>query len=447
MVGLMALSLSGCGLLERTTIPTPFPPRPPYGRVVREIVLEGNKYTKGSIILNTLVTRVGYPYEQEDATADYLRLLQLGVFTSISFDTEPRDDGIAVIVHLAEVSPYLPTVSFALTQENGVEIGVGLNSPNLFGRAARLSAYTRWGGARNNGIRYRDTWHPDPRWYACCYEFEFFRRQRANALDEFQEHADEFRFRYLYSLTDRFHLGPAVSYIGLSAGADSLGNIPDVTLDPDGRDEIFGLGLVMEYDTRNLSNYPTDGGYLELSGSQYGGFLGGPADYFRLEVDLRRYREITGPRHSLAFYSLLTLTSGEVGVDVPIYQDYHLGGTNSVRGWPQDPLGHAVGKNQWINTGEYWWNLIPGTAYSLWFVKWSMGLQLAAFADAGTAWDNAREFSSHWIAGGGVGARLTIPQVGLIRFDMAMGKLHPKMKVYLHIGGSEKAIAQKLRVR
>ncbi|MGD8320733.1 MAG: BamA/TamA family outer membrane protein [Gemmatimonadota bacterium] len=441
---LLLLALPGCGPLQRRHLPDPFPVQPPYGEIVREIRIVGNKTTDEDVIRESLETRLGRPYSRDDANRDYDRLTQLGVFTSISFDTEPADGGIALTVHVGEVSTYLPTLSFALTQENGMEIGPGFSSPNLLGRAAKASAYVRFGGAKNGGLRFRDTWHPTGKWHRCCFEIEFYHRERHNELDDFQELSNEGMVQYLYNLTTGVHVGARVSYLSVSAQEDSAGVVPGVTLNPAGKDVIPGLGLVVEYDSRNLISYPTTGWFVQISAMQYGGDLGGYSDYPRVELDMRRYLQLAGPRHALAAYSLLTLTGGTMGKDVPIHQDFHLGGTNSVRGWP---LGSRSGKDQWINTVEYWWTLVPESAYKLYFLKWSMGLQLAAFADVATAWDSREEFNPNWIGGGGLGARLTMSQMGFLRFDMAMGKIHPGVRISFHVGGSERAIAQKRRVR
>jgi outer membrane protein assembly factor BamA len=441
---LLLLALFGCGPFQRLPIPPPFPADAPYGATVREIRLVGNKATDERLIRESLVTKVAKVYSREDATRDYERLSQLGVFTSISFDTEPLGDGIALTVHLDEASIFLPTVSMALTQENGLEIGPAVSSPNLLGRAAKASGLARFGGARNFGFSFRDPWHPTDKWHRCCFEVEVYHRERRNALDDFREASNEVTLQYLYNMTERIHLGPRLSYLGIRAREDSAGVVPDITMNPQGTDRIPGLGVVAEYDSRNLITYPTRGWFIAVSGTQYGGPLGGPSDYPRVELDVRRYLELAGPRHALAAYSLITLTGGEMGKDIPIHQDFHLGGTNSVRGWPLDS---RSGKSQWINTLEYWWDLVPASAFKLFFVRWSMGLQLAAFADVATAWDDAREFDANWIAGGGLGARLTIPQTGLIRFDVGVGKTHPDLRLAFHIGGSERAIAQKRRVR
>ena len=144
----------------------------------------------------------------------------------------------------------------------------------------------------------------------------------------------------------------------------------------------------------------------------------------------------------MALYTLLSMSTGEVGTDIPIYLDFHIGGTNSVRGWP---LGSQVGKNQWLNTAEYWFRLVDDHAFRFWFIRWRMGLQLGAFADLGTAWTEKNEFGENFIGGIGGGLRLTIPVVVLQRIDVAYAR--DRFGVVFAVGGGEKALAQRARVR
>lgn len=439
-----ALVLSGCGTLERGPVPDPYAPAPAYGRVVREIRVEGNRQTDAGVIRAALASRVGAPYTAHAATRDYNRLLQLHVFHAIRFSAAPVEDGIALTVHVEERGSYLPTVSLGHTHENGLEIGPGIGAPNLFGRASRASAYTRFGGARNAGFVFQDRWRSTERWFQCCLEAKYFHRNRPSEVDDFQERSNEISLQFLANVTEQFHLGPRLSYLSIQERPDPDSALRGVTLDPDGRDEIPGVGIVAEVDARNFALYPTHGWYASLSGERFGGPLGGPADYRRMELDLRRYLELSGPEHSLAAYSLLTLTRGEPGRDLPIHQDFHLGGANTVRGWP---LGSREGKNQWIGTVEYWWRLAPRSSWRFLFVRWSMWVQLAAFADVGTAWNHADEFHDNWIGGGGIGARLVIPEFGFLRFDVALGRDAPGLGVSFHYGNGERAETQKRRVR
>jgi len=74
-----------------------------------------------------------------------------------------------------------------------------------------------------------------------------------------------------------------------------------------------------------------------------------------------------------------------------------------------------------------------------------MGLQLALFGDVGTAWYTGPEFGENFIAGFGGGLRLTLPVIVLLRLDVAYAR--DEFGLQISIGGAEKAIAQKQRVR
>ena len=431
---LVASLASGCSLFSIDRIPAPFPETPDFGQVVREIRVKGNKHTKTWIVEAAISSKVGEPYTEESARRDYLWLSQLGTFTSINFDTEPATDGITLIIAVKEVSPYIPGLSFAITQENGVEIGPSFSSPNFLGSAGRASAYARFGGATNFGVRYWDPWIPGKSWLF-GYGLDYKHGDRWNELDNFNEKSDQLFLQLRRNITHDVRFG--LRFMFRSVASDTAG----ITLDPDNRDNIPGLGLFLQLDTRNGA-YPTSGWFHDVEIGKYGIF-GGDGNYWQFMGDVRRYFPLPfGRRHSMALYSLLTMTTGEVGVDIPIYMDFHIGGTNSVRGWP---LGSRVGKNQWLNTAEYWFRLLDDRAFRFWFIKWRMGLQLGLFGDVGTAWDTSEEYAANWIAGFGGGLRLTIPVVVLLRLDLAYAREQFGIKVA--IGGAEKAIAQRKRVR
>ena len=432
VVTLFAAFVSGCSIQKITG---PFPEAPPYGEIVSDIRIEGNRHTATWIVLSAMASEIGEPYTEESARTDYLWLSRLGTFTSIVFGTEDADDGIVLVVTVNEISPYVPSISFALTQENGIEIGPAFSSPNLFGWAARASAYLRFGGSTNFGIRYRDPWMPGRSWLF-GYKAEFYHRERQNVLDNFGETSDEFNFQVRRNVfSNDFRLGLRFTY--LTVASDSANR----TLSPDNKDNIPALGLFLELDRRNAA-YPTNGWFVETEVAKWGVF-GGDGDYWQVSGDVRRYQQLPfGPGHSLAIYSMLQMTTGEVGVDIPIYMDFHIGGTNSVRGWP---LGVREGKNQWLNTLEYWLVLVPERAFRVWFLKWRMGLQVAAFGDVGTAWNDSQQFGDNFIGGFGGGVRLTIPVVVLLRLDLAYSQNQFGIKIA--IGGGEKAEAQRQRVR
>ncbi len=426
---------AGAKIVTMEDIPQGVPDDLAWGEILREIRIEGNEYTREYIIRMAFKSQIGHPYTQENAKRDLLWIARLGSFTSVVFATEPVADGIALIATVKETSPYVPSLSMALTQENGFEIGPSISSSNLFGTAARVSAYARFGGATNIGIRYMDPQLPGMS-LLFGHKFHYFHSERQNVLMDFQETADDFFYEFKQSTGDDMRTGLRFHYLALKSDMDG------VTLASDNYDRMPALGLFIQNDSRN-GIYPTNGWYFDLEASKYGVF-GGDTDYWRLDLDTRRYMPLPllSDRHSLSLSSFASLTAGELGVTIPNHQEFFIGGTNSVRGWS---MGSRNGQNQWLNTFEYWFRLMDQKAWKFWFIKWRMGLQIGAFGDFGTAWSDYQDLDRNWIAGGGAGLRLTMPVVTMFRFDLAYGENGPSVRMY--IGGGEKASAQKQRVR
>jgi outer membrane translocation and assembly module TamA len=133
-----------------------------------------------------------------------------------------------------------------------------------------------------------------------------------------------------------------------------------------------------------------------------------------------------------------------VGTDIASWQLFGLGGTNTVRGWEYASL---VGKNQLIGTLEYSYMLLKPRLVRLPFgLRYRGGLQICVFGDIGTVWNEAGEFDlSEFLGGWGVGLRLLVPIVGVVRFDVAWGG--SGNAAMFHVGAYEKAVMARRRVR
>jgi len=426
---------SSCSTFHIKNIPNPLADDLGYGQVITEIQISGNEHTKERVVTEAMQSKVGDVYTEKSADLDARRLYQLGVFTMVRFNTLQGDSGMVLTVELSEVNPYIPAPSIKITEENGLEVGAMISSANLFGLAARLSAWVRVGGATNIGARYRDPWLPGKYWILRAITAEYFHVERWNPNFEFDESSNEVNFNISANITNYLRWGPRGTYLGI--GSDQ----PNITLDPDNQDNILGAGAFVQYDTRNLQTYPTNGWWIEYLLMRHRE-MNTKSAYWQSNLDLRRYFQFGSDRHSLALYSLLTTTSGTVGVDYPIYLQYVLGGANTVRGWN---LGAREGKNQFLNTIEYWWLVLEPKSYEFWFLKQALGLQVATFVDGGAAWSEGSVFDQSWIAGGGVGLRVTIPSMVMFRLDFAYGQ--SGINIQLAIGSDEKATAQRARIR
>ncbi len=142
----------------------------------------------------------------------------------------------------------------------------------------------------------------------------------------------------------------------------------------------------------------------------------------------------------------MTLQSGTVGQDVPVYLTYYLGGANTIRGYDLETLGPTLnGKNQLLTTAEYNFKLLDLARRDLFKWSFSVGMELALFADAGIAWNHPEDFGWKRYRGGlGAGLRLLVPGSEQVRLDFGWS---PQGGVHFHFASGTKPAAQRQRLR
>ncbi|MCK4548585.1 MAG: BamA/TamA family outer membrane protein [Candidatus Krumholzibacteria bacterium] len=403
-----------------------------YGQTVTEIRVIGLKTTKPYIVERELSTKVGEPFTKENEKTDYEHLDRLQIFSEILIYTALDDDGgLVVFVEVQETFAYLPVVSLAISDENGLSIGGGLKSVNLFGRAIQSSTVARFGGETTVEIIFKDPWVAGSR---LGYIAEYYYRNRDNEIHGFFETANEAYLLVSQHVGEHGRAGARMYYHGIQSDMDGK------TLSSNNTDHVIYGTLIVGYDSRDLHSNPHTGWWSMVDITR-SGLFGTDSDYWQGNFDLRRFQPL-GRSHTLGLFSLYTTTSGAVNNEVASWQTFGLGGSNSIRGYD---VGTKVGKNQFINTVEYRWNFMQPRPFKFFGVTLSMGMQLAFFTDFGSAWNTREEFNPNFIWGGGTGLRLIVPYVGLIRCDFGFGQDDPWLIV--HFASGEKAERQRERVR
>ncbi len=402
-----------------------------WGRILKRIEISGLRHTKKELVIRELASKEGQPYLAVNADRDPDRLDRLGVFSSVKFNAIAEGEGVVLQIDVREIFPYLPTLSIEITEENGTAVGPGLKSVNLLGRAIKMSAAARFGGQTVVELRAETPLFLGSR---MAYEGAFVYRDRFNEVYEFQEVSTDFEvgFGRRWGETGRF--GAIFNF--LSVKSDTGG----VTLSSSNKDEIPALGFFIAYDSRDVISNPHEGWQNQFVLSK-SGILGGDSDFWTYTIDARRYQPLA-TRHTLAVFSLASLRTGTVGEDIPVYLQFNIGGTNTVRGWT---LGAREGKNQFLNALEYRYELMAPRSGSIFGFSGFLGLQLAAFGDLGTAWNDGEQFMPSFIGGYGFGLRAIIPFVNMVRLDLGWGEAGMGVKVA--IGVMEKADMQRRRVR
>ncbi len=403
------------------------------GRTIREIRIEGLKHTHETLVRHQLTCEVGEPYSQTTAAMDRERLDRLGVFADITIVPELEGDEVVVMITVGETLRFVPFPSLSFSGENGMAGGPGVKATNLFGRAISAQLDLRFGGQTELQFQLDSPWGlRDKSWYGAKLQ----RRDRTNELDHFKEKSFEGELSGGIQIGANLRAGGRFEFLTLES------DVPDITLTGADRESTPGIGAVVAYDTLDLKTDPRLGWKNMVTATKFGGFLGGAGDFNQFAFDIRRYQPLMG-KHSLVFFSYTTLQTGEVGVDIPIYRDFHLGGTNTVRGWSE--ASGPVGKNQFFNTLEYRYDLLKTRSFRVYGANLFGGVKLAVFGDVGTAWNRGSEFSKNFIGGYGVGLRVIVPFIDMIRIDFAMGE--SGNGVLSHFGLAEKSQSHMNRVR
>jgi outer membrane protein assembly factor BamA len=316
-------------------------------------------------------------------------------------------------------------LAVAVTDENGASAGPAVKMTSLAGHPVDLGVTTRFGG--ETLLEFHEV-SPQLTNTRLWHSGKLALSDHFNKLDQFQARSVDFDARVGFRSSEQWRTGAIVKVYGVSS--DDSG----ITLSPDNRDVFESVGAVTEFDNRDSWREPSRGWFGTVDAL----WTAGSGQYATLDVDVRRYQPLTA-RQTIVATALVTLQSGVNGEDVPSYADYAIGGENTVRG---RDFAAARGQNQFISTVEYRFLAVPTRSFRVHGINLYGGLALAAFADAGSAWNTPGGFSDGLVGGGGVGLRVYLPYINMIRLDLSVGS-----GVHGGFGINEKAVAQRNRVR
>ena len=388
--------------------------------------MSGLDHIKESIVLAQILSVPGQPYHRAVADRDIVRLDKLGVFGSIRVEAIAVDDGVRIELTLNETPRYIPAVALAVTDENGVSAGPAIKLTSIKGHPLDVGITTRFGG--ETLFQFHETSQPFTN-RRLWQDVHLSLSEHYNKLDDFEQKLDRSRLA-----RRRAPVGGVAGRRHLQGTTASAATSPTSRCRPTTATPSTATGRSREYDDRDSWREPSRGWYASADGL----WTAGSGDYGTVDIDVRRYNPIR-PRQTIVATALVTLQSGTDGVDLPTYSDYALGGENTVRG---HGFGAVRGKNQLISTLEYRYSLLPTRSFRVGGMNFYGGLALAAFGDVGSAWSDADGFSDGVIGGWGIGLRVYIPYVNMIRLDLSFGD-----GTHGGFGINEKAVAQRNRVR
>lgn len=175
--------------------------------------------------------------------------------------------------------------------------------------------------------------------------------------------------------------------------------------------------------------------------TQNGGWLGGEADYVESLSDTRVYLPWLG-RNVLHLSVLYQYRTGEPGRTFPIYDRFHAGGVNTLRGFENNAF---QGKSEWVATLENRVDLFRKKVFRLWNWSGYYGLQGVAGLDAASLWDHEALLEGEAETSVFAGLHLLVAGVDRIRFEV--GSNTAKLQIDAGLGILEKPDVQRFRAR
>lgn len=384
---------------------------------ISKIILKGNNKTKDYVILREMETKVGTVLNTKKIQKDLQRIFNLGYFSDIKADISSGEkpgeinltievveqltgqangglaystrDGLSLVLGIRESNLLGTGRKLGLTLNVGFttqDISLDYTEPYIFGDSSSLEGLIIWKHAESSDIIDNTT-----------VKYNENRKTLSLALD--RPINNELRGTVGFSYND-------ITYSPIEEG----GTLPEIL--QSGISNAILLGV--SRDTRDIIFNPTKGDYYGASIKFGGGILGGDFNFTKLTLDLRWYKPIT-EKETLAINYTWSFGSG----NLPYIEKVSVGGVNSVRGLPEN---WKKSDNAEILSLEY-------------RIKIQENFGGVIFLDLGNGWKSDETINPFDLyTGVGLGLRISIPPMGVLRLDYGWGSYDWQGRFYFGIG-------------
>jgi len=350
---------------------------------IERIEIVGNTRTQDEVIRREFRVAEGDAYNRILVDAAKRRLRALGFFKSVKITTLPGVAPDRVILRVAVVEQPTGELSFGAgySTNEGVVGDISLSERNLLGKGQ----YVRLGLSGSIERLQIDFGFTEPRFLGrnIAAGFDVFHREN-DLRDEssFRQRRtggglrlgvplnDDWAFlsRYNFVREEIFDVQPLASLAVINAAGVS---------------NVSSIGYTLLYDTRNHRKKPTRGLYFNFSQDLAG--LGGDVQYLRSIAEGRAYYPIY-KKILLVGRAQAGNIEGWGGQDIRL-QDVFFKGGETVRGFDRAGFGpRDLGTDDSLG-GKVFAAVTAEVRFPIPFIPEALGMQGAAFADAGTVFN------------------------------------------------------------
>ncbi|HTL06476.1 MAG TPA: outer membrane protein assembly factor BamA [Gemmatimonadales bacterium] len=424
---------------------------------VNRIIILGNDVTHERVIREAIVLLPGQTFNRDALIRSYQNVSNLNFFQQPLPPPEPvpTDNGVDVDVVFRVTERRTGNINFGASVGQGVGIGgfIGLEEPNLFGRAKRGKLQWQFGRNINDfNLSYTDPAVLDSRTSATITLFNSRRRYTIGDLGRQRQRGfqNQVGFPLFGSRYTRVYASWGLQQIRYSDAAADLSRV--FACDNCTRSSV---GLSVARDTRIGLPFAVAGSSVTIGGEQNGGVLGGTGNYRKLDLEGRWYTPLGRAGGAdqfgggIQFTLGLTAKSGFIMGDTgPFYTElYSMGGVQygiPLRGYEEfaiTPTGFDAQAGGSQARPESF-----GKAYAAFTVeagaRVSQAIYLNVFTDAGNVYQRAREYNpTRLFRSVGVGVAVISPLgplgvdlgYGLDKTDL-LGKPKPGWQLHFRLG-------------
>ncbi len=415
---------------------------------VRLVRIAGNTKTKDNVIRRELTIKPGDEFDGDKIKRSKEKLYNLGYFKrrdeqgreGIKAYTEPTDNPeLRDLVFEVEeektgaltfglgYSSIEDLVGFIQLEQTNFDIG---NPPYFTGGGQKIRAKARFGAL--SGEYMLSFTEPYFLGYPLSLGFDLYDRMRRWPVYDQRNQGGDIRVGK--RLTDYVRLNTTYKYEGVEISNVSS-DATDAIKDEKGKFITSSLTVGLVRDTRDNVFIPTRG-FLGLISTEYaGGFLGGDRDFTKNMGDATWFYPVV-KKEEFEHVISLRLRAGIVkefaGSDnVPINERFFLGGSDTIRGYPERSVGPKDEDDNSIGGKSF---LIANAEYT--FPIWRRTIRGALFYDIGNAWKEPEEMKFDGLfAGFGVGLRMQTP-IGPVNLDYGYGVEEKKGRLHFSMGYS-----------
>jgi outer membrane protein insertion porin family len=409
---------------------------------VDEVKITGLHKTKQRVVTREMRLKKGEYYNSDTLRKDYYRIFNTDLFADISPAIVPKSPGLVdITLNIEEKRSGNVAVFIGYSSRNSLVGGAEIVESNFMGKGQGVSLRWDTGGLANrNSLEagFSEPWLDN----------------RHTSLSVSAYDKTVYRFaQSIYSTSGTSQSGDS-DYYEVHTGAQatvsrpfgeayrgSVGlrfdnvNLPVLNLNPTDaaalqRGPLMAANLRATHNTRDIDLDPSSGGYeiysldigradlkpLSTSGTQTS-VVTGVVNYQKLQADARRYLSLQGRRKDAKDRKTtlaLRLAGGTMGGTAPFFEQYFVGGAETLRGYNEDRF---WGKSMLLASAELRAPLAPS-------------LTGVVFVDMADAWGGpyagvrfsgfVQHTSFSPSVGFGLGLRVVTP-IGPIRIDQGFG--------------------------